>query len=191
MGRSCSECDDYLANSQFSSNQWRKGPGLSRCKGCVSGSTGSYGGYGDGSYYGGGTAYTYQCNECHRSFSNQNELTMHMQTHRPRTVSCPVCGETRFASGANAVQHVESGYCSGCLGADNAREQIYRFASSQRSMNRFMTDRPLLTNGGRNGGGPAPDYPYCCPECSKSFRQLSQLLQHQDNKHGNRRMLGY
>ena len=51
-----------------------------------------------------------------RHFNNQNELTMHMQTHRPRNTACPVCGEIRFASAANAVAHVESGSCSGCRG---------------------------------------------------------------------------
>mmetsp|Transcript_24658 Transcript_24658/g.53411 ORF Transcript_24658/g.53411 Transcript_24658/m.53411 type:complete len:196 (-) Transcript_24658:146-733(-) len=194
VGRSCSDCGDYLASSCFSSNQWRKGPGVSRCKGCVSGGSGGYGGY--GGYGGGGGGYegvhlSYQCHECFRNFNSQNELNMHMQVHRPRNVSCPICGETRFRSGANAVQHVESGYCSGCRGASNARDQIYRFASSQMSMNHYLTDPPMLTNGTGYGGGQTPAYPYCCPECSKSFRQLSQLLQHQDSKHNNTRMLTY
>ena len=193
MGRECSDCGDYLSNSNFSSNQWRKGPGLSRCKGCVNGygGGGGGGGYGGGSYGGGyGGSTTFQCGECYRSFASQNELNMHMQVHRPRNVACPVCGEQRFRSGANAVQHVESGYCTGCLGKDNAREQIYRFAAGQSSMGRYMTERPLLTYGGTISG-PVPDKPYCCKECSKSFHQLSQLLQHQDQKHNNRRMLSY
>ena len=186
MGRTCSDCGDYLNGSSFSSNQWRKGPGQSRCKSCVNGYGGCGGSYGGG--YGG--SITYQCGECFRDFNSQNELNMHMQVHRPRNVACPVCGEQRFRSGANAVQHVESGYCSGCLGQDNAREQIYKFAAAQRSMGRYMTERPLLTYGG-GVSGPVPDMPYCCQECNKSFRQLSQLLQHQDQKHGNRRMLSY
>lgn len=95
----------------------------------------------------------------------------------------------RFRSGANAVQHVESGYCSGCLGQDNARRQIYDFARSKRGMGKYMDETPLLTYDGSNGG--VPDFPYRCRECSKSFRQLSQLMQHQDQKHNNRRMLGY
>ena len=179
MGRSCSDCGDYLARSSFSSAQWRKGPSGSRCKNCVSG----------GSYASSPYCVSYQCHKCYRDFDSQNELNMHMQVHRPRNVSCPICGETRFASGANAVQHVESGYCSGCRGASNARDQIYRFASSQRSMQNYMPGMPMLTNG--SGYGTTPDYPYCCPECSKSFRQLSQLLQHQDAKHNNSRMLTY
>lgn len=58
---------------------------------------------------------------------------MHLQVHRPRNDACPICGDRRFRSGANAVQHVESGYCSGCYSTDgdNDRQQIYNFARSQ------------------------------------------------------------
>jgi hypothetical protein len=94
-----------------------------------------------------------------------------------------------FRSGANAVQHVESGYCSGCRGQDNARQQIYDYARGQRGMQRFMGETPLLTWNGMNNG--VPDLPYRCPECNKSFRQLSQLLQHQDQKHNTHRMIGF
>ena len=118
---------------------------------------------------------------------------MHMQVHRPKTVKCPICGEERFKSGANAVQHVESGHCRGCRGTkDNARRQIYEFAKRQGGMNRYMTDTPLLEYGGGSRNGPVPDYPYRCPECNKSFQNLSQLMQHQDNKHSNRHnLIGY
>lgn len=108
---------------------------------------------------------------------------MHMQTHRPRSVACPLCGEERFRSGANAVQHVESGHCSGCRGRENARQQIYRFTSGQRAMQRYMNDVPQITYGDYDDED-VPEYPYRCPDCDKSFRQMSQLLQHQDNKHG-------
>jgi DNA-directed RNA polymerase subunit RPC12/RpoP len=104
MGRYCAECDEWCGCSQFSRNQWMKGDGCSRCKACV-------GGYQNP---------TYQCGECYREFNCQNELNMHMQVHRPRNVACPICGEQRFRTGANAVQHVESGYCTGCRGQDNA-----------------------------------------------------------------------
>jgi len=113
-----------------------------------------------------------------------------MQVHRPKNVACPVCGDARFSSGANAVQHVESGYCRGCKGKDFARQQIYEYAATKRQMNPYMTNVPMLTNGNQAYGG-VPDFPYTCQECNKSFRQLSQLMQHQDNKHSNMRMLGY
>ena len=163
MGRYCSECDEWCSNSQFSSNQWRKGDGCSRCKSCVGG------------------GINFQCGECYRQFNSQNELNMHMQVHRTRNVACPICGEQRFRSGANAVQHVESGYCTGCRGQDNARQQIYEFAQRQSGMQQFLTGTPMLTNGGHYDS--IPDFPYQCRECAKSFRQMSQLLQHQDQKH--------
>lgn len=117
---------------------------------------------------------------------------MHMQVHRPRNVACPICGEARFKSGANAVQHVESGYCSGCRGKDLARSQIYNFAQNQPAMRRFMTDTPMIADG-NSYDDDVPDFPYHCPECTKSFRQLSQLLQHQDQKHNNNKfqMIGF
>lgn len=167
MGRYCAECEYYEPSDKYSNNQWAKGEGYSRCMDCVG----------------------YVCNECKRVFRNQNELNMHLQVHRPKTVSCPICGDTRFGSGANAVQHVESGFCRGCRGADNAREQIYKFASNQRTMGRFMANAPRLTNGGNWEDVSVPDFPYNCPDCSKQFRHLSQLLQHQDQKHNNSRLM--
>ena len=211
MGRYCAECEEWLTNSNFSSNQWRKGEGCSRCKDCVSGYNNNNQQQQQQHFIGGGSfirsesgieqslrrihmtgfvQQIYQCGECHRNFNSQNELNMHMQVHRPRSVACPICGERKFRTGANAVQHVESGHCSGCSGRDNARRQIYEFAHRQPSMQGFMNGTPLLTNGGNNYG--VPDHPYQCRECTKSFRQLSQLMQHQDQKHNNTRMrLGY
>lgn len=175
MVRECYSCQRYLSGDSFSRNQWFKGEGYSRCRDCVE----------DGIF-----EPTFQCRSCSRQFRNQNELNMHMQVHRPRNVACPVCGDTRFKSGANAVQHVESGYCSGRPGRQNAREQIYKFSSTKGGMRRYMNDVPQLTNGSHFDEG-VPDFPYRCPGCSKAFRHLSQLLQHQDQKHNNRKLIGY
>lgn len=110
-----------------------------------------------------------------------------MQVHRPRNVACPICGDRRFKSGANAVQHVESGGCSKCGGGEYAREQIWRYASKKKVMHRYMTELPMLTYyGDFDSDNEVPDYPYRCPDCSVRYRNLSQLLQHQDQKHGNR-----
>lgn len=173
MGRQCSQCSQWLSNSSFSRNQWRKGDGHSRCGDCVAG------------------VYWNECHECSRQFQSSNALNMHMQVHRARNVACPCCGEVRFKSGANAVQHVESGYCRSCRGPENARRQIYGFAKSKATMCQFLNETPRLTNG-HDYSQQVPDFPYHCPACAKSFRHLSQLLQHQDQKHGNHHfMLAY
>lgn len=190
MARHCSSCGVCQTSSSFSRNQWAKGNGYSRCMHCVSGTQQH-----QPAYHTTGYAVvvptpppTYQCTECHQQFNSQNELNMHMQVHRPRQFHCPVCGDVRFKSPANAVQHVESGFCRGCRGQDNARQQIYDFV--QRNAG---GSNPLLTNGGNHayGGGSVPDLPYQCQECAKSFRHLSQLMQHMDQKHNRMRMLGY
>jgi len=168
MSRVCSQCNEWSSSDNYSSNQWRKGEGVSRCADCVIG---------------------YTCEVCNRRFNSSNELRMHSQVHRPKTVSCPVCGEARFGSAANAVQHVESGYCTGCTGRDNARQQIYRFASGTRGMQQFITTHPMLEYGNYVSSG-VPEYPYQCPQCDKCYRNLSQLMQHQDQKHDNQLRLG-
>ena len=178
MGRYCAECGDWCTNSEFSRNQFMKGDGGSRCKNCVIRT--------DVAAF---PPPNFTCGECRRVFNSQNELNMHMQVHRPKIVTCILCGEKSFKSGANMVQHVESGYCTGCKGGEKARQQIYEFAQRQRKMQPYMNGTPLLTNGGYNHG--VPDFPYQCRQCAKSFRQLSQLMQHQDNKHNNMRMLQY
>lgn len=185
MGRYCADCEDWCTKSNFTSNQWRKGEGCSRCKDCVSGSQSQY--HSSGHDY--QPSYpSFRCIECNRDFNSQNELNMHQQVHRPRNIACPVCGDRRFRSPANAVQHVESGFCSGCKGRDNARQQIYQYAQTKRGMKNYFTGTPLLTNGAYNQG--VPDYPYQCNQCAKVFRNLSQLMQHVDQKHNNMRMLG-
>jgi DNA-directed RNA polymerase subunit RPC12/RpoP len=166
--RTCSGCGNYLHGSEFSSNQWQKGEGRSRCMDCV-----------DSRNF---AAASHVCSTCGRYFNSQNNLNMHMQVHRPRTIACPVCGEARFGSGANAVQHVESGHCTGCRGTDNARQEIYKFVNGKQQMRQFM---PLMLEYQGQATNQVPDFPYHCQPCNKKFRQLSQLLQHQDQKHNN------
>ena len=166
MARTCVNCDHDRGRNSFSRNQWIKGDGYSRCVYCVAG------------------AYSFQCGICDRTFNTQNEVNMHQQVHRPKQFQCPVCEDRLFRSGANVVQHLESGSCSHCHGRDNARQQIYDFASKQKGIHRFMTEVPMLTYAGYEPNRVVPNFPYMCPDCDKVFRQLSQLLQHLDQKHG-------
>lgn len=100
----------------------------------------------------------------------------------PRNVACPVCGVTRFKNGTGAVMHVESGRCPGCPGADNARRQIYDFARGNGQTRSLLTpmlmDRP-------SSAVDVGDKLYQCKRCQKTFRQMSQLMQHTKDKHDN------
>lgn len=109
----CSQCRYSCEKSEFSSNQWRKGDGLGRCIDCVEGAQ----------------CDLPTCPQCRREFRTEHELTQRMKVHRSRDVACPVCGDRLFASGANAVAHVESGFCTGCRGKDNARAAIHGFVA--------------------------------------------------------------
>lgn len=109
----------------------------------------------------------------------------------PRDVACPVCGDVRFKSGMGAVMHVESGACRGCLGADNARHQIYGFISNNRETRSLLAPM-LMDHSGTSFQ--VSDRPYQCKRCDRNFRQLSQLMQHTQDKHGDappRLALGY
>lgn len=184
----CARCDDYCERHEYSANQWKKVEGEAICKSCV-----EY------------MQRDVQCDFCERWFDSENSLNMHMETHihrcgtcnrgfydlnqlrqhekvhRPKTVKCPLCGEQRFGSAANAVAHVESGYCSGCRGKSNARSQIYNFVSHHAASLRA----PMIGNGDGDRG--VPDRPYRCTYCSKTFTMLSAQMNHECDVHGNDR----
>lgn len=118
----------------------------------------------------------------------------HRQTppaKRARTVGCPGCGKMHFTMGDTA-QHFESGRCPSCPGADNARRAAYGFTRAQEER---AGAAGAFTNGGQqmltfNGEGAldytagyqSGGYNFRCPGCSKEFRQLSALLNHQAAK---------
>jgi len=141
-----------------------------------------------------------RCSTCKRLFdkshdetANLNSLQQHMKTHLPKNVSCPICGDQKFASATNAVQHVESGYCRGCRGANNARNRIYGFVQGNEASRGLINSQfRAITNGSDYTGNTTPDFPYECSQCGKLFRQMSQLMQHSSDKHGqNFRSIGY
>jgi len=93
-----------------------------------------------------------------------------------RSVPCPICGSKKqFAHLQHAVQHVESGYCSGCPGQDNARAQIYQFVQGQGQQ--LLGDRAPVVQLDRYGNAVVPDKPYGC-ECGKHFAAVSSLMSH-------------
>lgn len=123
------------------------------------------------------------CKICAHRFRLPHDLFQHMKTHAPTNVSCPVCGVQRFRNAANAVAHVESGYCTGCLGADNARTQIHKYVSVRAP----TLCVPMIENG--DSGQGVPDRPYRCTYCSKSFKHLSAQMNHEGDVHKNDRNL--
>mmetsp|Transcript_73423 Transcript_73423/g.153256 ORF Transcript_73423/g.153256 Transcript_73423/m.153256 type:complete len:172 (-) Transcript_73423:9-524(-) len=160
--RVCAQCRYTLHPDDFSSNQWRKG-NAARCMDCVY------------------TGASFPCQHCGREFASHSNLVHHMQTHQPKTFRCPLCNEQRFGNGANVAQHVESGYCSGCIGKENARSAIYNFMRSNGSTQQFFNQQ-LLENGSY-GSHSVPETPYACPQCFRPFRNISQLMQHQAASH--------
>lgn len=131
------------------------------------------------------------CRTCGRVFnkgpnlrSNLNNLRQHEKVHRPRNVACPLCGDRRFASGVEAVQHVEAGVCPKCTGKDRARDAIYGYAAQLPGFQPYLSHKPALTYGG--GYAAPPPQPYVCRECNnRPFKNMSSLMQHQNDKHGN------
>lgn len=196
MGRQCYECGAWLENWDFSANQRRKGA-LAKCVSCVAEKQQPVTCphcYGTFSSQNALDMHLQKCRPtctiCQRSFSQRHDLDQHMKTHRPKNVSCPVCGAQRFGSGADAVAHVESGYCTGCRGADNARRQIYDF--TRQKAPQFIADLPMIEDG--YGGSYVPDEPYKCA-CGRSFRNLSAMMAHQADSTrctvGQRQMIGW
>ena len=110
-----------------------------------------------------------------------------MVVHKPRNVSCPVCGEQRFRNPRDAVAHVESGYCTSCTGQDNALKHIYQF--TQQRAPQYLSNRLMIGNGDYG----VPDKAYSCNSCGKAFQKLSSLMQHQGSVHGSNdlRMIDY
>ena len=126
------------------------------------------------------------CAVCGRVFKSPNGLRQHSQVHLPRNVACPICGDVRFKSATNAVQHVETGSCTGCRGADNARNAIYGYVR-QHGVHLLNPDAQMLQYSGHHlTGHMPPDLPYSCQHCTKSFRQLSAMMQHQAAAHQTR-----
>jgi DNA-directed RNA polymerase subunit RPC12/RpoP len=151
----CDECGRFT--NKFTKNQLSRG--YSRCMDC----TGSY---------------PYNCPTCSREFSSENALRQHSVVHKPRDVSCPVCGDQKFRNPRDAVAHVESGYCSGCRGQDRALRHIYEF--TQQRAPQFLSNRLMIGNGDQD----VPTNAYACNSCGRAFKKLSSLMQHQSSAHG-------
>lgn len=98
-----------------------------------------------------------------------------------RPAQCPGCGRC-YRSALGTVSHVEQGYCPACPGRDAGRRAVYSTARAAGA--NFLCGVPQIEYGGGGGdGGYDPDSNnYVCRGCSREFRQLSSLMQHQNAK---------
>ena len=126
---------------------------------------------------------------CDRSFDSRKALEQHTESKHPASTKCPSCGEVRFRSFASAMQHLESGQCPNCRGKDHARRQVFT-AISPHLRNEQNKAILLLPSSSKAGGEQIPSKPYSCDQCSKSFKELNQLMQHKSAKHKSKLTLG-
>jgi hypothetical protein len=186
----CSGCGYYCESDEYSNNQWRKGRGSAMCKNCVAVKQQEIQCEDCGRWCDSENSLNMhmkhhiesrklRCESCDASFDRPHDLEQHRKVHRPKDVQCPICGDKRFASAANAVAHVESGYCSGCLGKDHARSSIYRFVSR----NAAGLCAPMIEYGSFGAVNEVPDRPYRCTYCSKTFTMLSAQMNHEGDVH--------
>ena len=163
MPRRCGQCGQVCGRTEFSSSQWRKGEGLSRCEECVAGLN------------------PVRCDECGKSFRDANALQQHKRTHQPRNFACPGCNRM-YRDLTGTALHFESGQCSACRGPDNARRAAYELVAQQSGGRNFLANPLMITDGGETAGGFTADGPnYRCPSCQRTFRFVSALMQHQQS----------
>ena len=95
----------------------------------------------------------------------------------PRDTVCPGCSRT-YRGMIGVVSHFESGSCSSCMGAGNARRQAYNLANA--SGGDFLIQR--IGWHGSDDGYDSDGPNYQCNCCDKQFATLNGLMQHQTNK---------
>lgn len=163
MPRECAQCGDFSFKAAFSTSQWRKGIGESRCEDCV-----------------GATQTLVSCDECGKWLPDDNALKMHKRKHQERTFACPGC-DKMYRGLTDTALHFESGSCTACKGQDNARRAAYQLVAQRKGGANFLTN-PLMLTDGDGGGGYSEEGPnYRCPSCPRTFKLVSALMQHQQS----------
>ncbi|CAD7946225.1 unnamed protein product [Amoebophrya sp. A120] len=131
------------------------------------------------------------CTVCHTIFqtrannsrNNENMRQQHMQTHLSRTVTCPLCRQSRFRSAAGVASHVEGGFCSCVPGRTNGEAAVYQFVKQRMPnyINRAICDANDVTDWVNPNYVPANAFQ--CKHCYRTFNKFTSLTQHIEAKH--------
>ncbi|KAI0482949.1 hypothetical protein GGR56DRAFT_686097 [Xylariaceae sp. FL0804] len=125
------------------------------------------------------------CSPCGRSFQNNNNIKMHLNSavHRGRSIQCPFC-RAPFASATGLGHHLESGACPRAPGFD--RDAVHKLVRSKDPGG--LVTKKLLKGAGGEGSSGAPRYEatelawngqvYECYLCHRDFAKLESLNQH-------------
>lgn len=167
LSRTCAECGAECLKIKFTSSQWVKGNGYSRCTDCVQSSK------------------PHACRKCQRTFATKYELVTHQQAHRRRTPVCSFCGEKRvkvtYSTGFMVYNDfVYSGVSDAAYRkTDEVYRKIYEHACKRYAMEPSNDVQSTSTGYDYSQGVPSePDSCYDCSRVYYLFRQLTILLEH-------------
>ena len=176
MIRNCTECYEAKEKYEFSSSQWRKGDGSSRCSACIS-----------------ATQQPVDCNMCGREFGSDNELQMHRPACGRR---CAVCYEykRKYAFSNNQWRKdEESSRCVDCLSSSAQQQQEEKEDGGRRCCNNcyeYKERAEFSSNQWRKGDGSSR-----CSACISIIQQEEddegQETQHEEEEEEARRSAGY
>lgn len=127
------------------------------------------------------TVHAHHCETCSRDFRHENDLAQHRQVHLPRNVKCPGCSRF-YKRPADVAVHVETGYCNGCPGKENARRFAYDLVRTRGGQDSLINPVSITDGGGSSGGYQENGMNYQCSTCGKQFKALGSLMQHQSSR---------
>ena len=148
--------------------------------------------------HGDGKADIYHCSTCSKSFSNDDELKTHLETHSLKTFKCEYCGD-EFQLSVLLKRHLRKDHQKN--GEGNGDFKCKR--CHERFANSYRLQRHSATHTGKTVECPKCDKlffdnsdmkkhfrthtgerPYKCTKCCWAFSQSSQLYKHLQNVHG-------
>ena len=124
----------------------------------------------------------YKCDECDKSFQNENALRYHVDHHSNFKVTCDLCG-FQSSSLNNLVQHKLIHNCDAVEGY-KCDDCCITF-SNKRNLKRHNKEKHFDTGGANLGF--VEDLEelnlITCLQCEKKFKRKSELKRHEDSVH--------